>query len=170
MTPVLLAVAVAAGLGRQDAPPPEFVERKSPAPDEILRKKSEGWYLTGIPLIGVDPELGPVIGAQAQVFDNMYDGVVLTDAENRIIGWNRGAERIFGYSEAEVLGKCPEMLNPPELGPELTRAFRRQLALDGRWSGLVPFIRKGGAAGTCEVVCVPMTDESGRTIGAGCSR
>ncbi len=103
---------------------------------------------------------------QAQVFDNMYDGVVLTDAENRIIGWNRGAERIFGYSEAEVLGKCPEMLNPPELGPELTRAFRRQLARDGRWSGLVPFIRKGGAAGTCEVVCVPMTDESGRIIGA----
>jgi surface antigen Omp85-like protein len=51
-------------------PPPEFVDRKRPIPRELLEKKREGGYVTGLPLIGIDPELGPVIGAQVQIFDN----------------------------------------------------------------------------------------------------
>jgi outer membrane protein assembly factor BamA len=54
----------------QTPPPPEFLNRKPPAPKEILDHKTEGWYVTGIPLVGVDPELGPVLGLQAQIFDN----------------------------------------------------------------------------------------------------
>jgi hypothetical protein len=51
-------------------PPPDFLNRKEPIPKEILDNKTEGWYLTGIPMIGVDPEVGTVLGAQAQIFDN----------------------------------------------------------------------------------------------------
>lgn len=102
---------------------------------------------------------------QAQVFDNMYDGVLLTDAENRIIGWNRGAERIFGYGEAEMIGASPEVLNPPDAAQFITRGIHESIERLGRWSGLVPIIRKDGATGICEVVCVPMTDSRGSIIG-----
>ena len=39
------------------------------------------------------------------LLDNLYDGVYFVDTERRITYWNKGAERITGYSSAEVLGK-----------------------------------------------------------------
>jgi hypothetical protein len=67
----MVLIALLGLLAAQDPPPPpDFLDRKSPVPKEILDKKTEGWYLTGIPLMGVDPEVGAVLGAQAQIFDN----------------------------------------------------------------------------------------------------
>lgn len=40
------------------------------------------------------------------------DGIVLADAEHRIVRFNRGAEAIFGYTAAEVLGKPLDILVP----------------------------------------------------------
>jgi diguanylate cyclase (GGDEF)-like protein/PAS domain S-box-containing protein len=37
--------------------------------------------------------------------ENMHDGVYFVDRERRITYWNRGAERITGYTAAEVVGK-----------------------------------------------------------------
>ncbi|MTH54569.1 EAL domain-containing protein [Bacillus mangrovi] len=39
------------------------------------------------------------------VIESANDAIVLSDKEGKIISWNRGAERIFGYREAEVLGE-----------------------------------------------------------------
>lgn len=40
------------------------------------------------------------------------DAIVTADIEGNIVGWNRGAESIFGYSEAEVTGRTLTMLMP----------------------------------------------------------
>lgn len=40
-----------------------------------------------------------------RLLDNLYDGVYFLDPERRISFWNRGAERITGFSREEVLGK-----------------------------------------------------------------
>ena len=42
------------------------------------------------------------------------DAIVGTDAQRRIILFNRGAERMYGYEAREVLGKNLEMLIPPD--------------------------------------------------------
>ncbi len=47
---------------------------------------------------------------QAQVLDQVHDAVIQTDLEGRILKWNRGAELLLGYSEAEVLGRPLTML------------------------------------------------------------
>ncbi len=39
-----------------------------------------------------------------QLLDNLYDGVYFVDRERRITYWNKGAERISGFSAGEVLG------------------------------------------------------------------
>ena len=39
------------------------------------------------------------------IVDNIYEGVYFVDLERRITYWNRGAERITGYSAAEVVGR-----------------------------------------------------------------
>lgn len=45
------------------------------------------------------------------VLDNLYEGIYFVNLERRITYWNRGAERISGYSAAEVVGKeCADNL------------------------------------------------------------
>lgn len=40
------------------------------------------------------------------VLDSLYDGVYIVDRSRRILFWNHGAEKITGYSSAEVTGRC----------------------------------------------------------------
>ncbi|RPH35125.1 MAG: hypothetical protein EHM91_17615, partial [Planctomycetota bacterium] len=72
LTLELLLALPATRVNAQDPspPPPEFANRKRPIPDRLLKEKPEDGYITGIPMIGVDPELGPVLGAALQFFDN----------------------------------------------------------------------------------------------------
>lgn len=45
------------------------------------------------------------------IVENLYEGVYFVDMDRRITYWNRGAERITGYSAAEVVGNhCAENL------------------------------------------------------------
>lgn len=43
--------------------------------------------------------------SQLELLDNVEDGIYSTDFENRITYWNKGAEKIYGYSSDEVIGK-----------------------------------------------------------------
>lgn len=42
---------------------------------------------------------------QGDIIEAMNDAVIVTDTSMRITGWNKGAERTYGWTEAEVLGK-----------------------------------------------------------------
>jgi diguanylate cyclase (GGDEF)-like protein/PAS domain S-box-containing protein len=39
------------------------------------------------------------------IIENLYDGVYFVDRDRRITYWNKGAERISGYSAAQVIGR-----------------------------------------------------------------
>lgn len=43
------------------------------------------------------------------------DAAVTSDAENRIISFNAAAERLWGYSSSEVIGKNVHLLLPPDM-------------------------------------------------------
>lgn len=49
----------------------------------------------------------------AAVVDSMGDALVGLDAEGRVLSWNPGAERLYGYSAREMLGKSDAQLLPP---------------------------------------------------------
>ena len=38
------------------------------------------------------------------ILDNLYDGVYFVDLDRKITYWNKGAERITGYTAGEVVG------------------------------------------------------------------
>ncbi|HKN87848.1 MAG TPA: PAS domain S-box protein [Nitrospiraceae bacterium] len=46
------------------------------------------------------------------VFQSSSDGIVLTDDQGTIVSWNESAERMFGYTEAEIVGKPVSRLLP----------------------------------------------------------
>src|ERR1043165_738939 len=68
--------------------------------------------------------------------------IFLTDTESKIINWNRGAERILGYQEDEVLGESAFILFTPEdralKAPEreIDTALATGRAEDERWTGV----------------------------------
>ena len=47
-----------------------------------------------------------------QLANVMGDGVVISDAKGDIVFWNAAAERIFGYSSSEALGKSLDIITP----------------------------------------------------------
>ncbi len=48
------------------------------------------------------------------IVDSSSDAIVSIDREGRVTTWNSAAERLFGYSQAEMVGKAYEMIVPPE--------------------------------------------------------
>lgn len=65
--------------------------------------------------------------------------IITTDAEGRVVSWNKGAERVFGWSEQEMLGETLERLFVPEdrangvREDEMRRARDHSRAEDERW-------------------------------------
>jgi len=103
---------------------------------------------------------------QALVFDNLYDAVLITDTESRLVGWNRAAERVFGWTREEALGHGVELWLGEDRAEALGREVFDALDRDGRWQGEIRFSRKDGSPGVAETLVVPLLDENGRRVGA----
>ena len=48
------------------------------------------------------------------IVESSIDGILSVDLEGKITSWNPGARRIFGYSEAEMLGVAFKTLTPED--------------------------------------------------------
>jgi diguanylate cyclase (GGDEF)-like protein/PAS domain S-box-containing protein len=77
-------------------------------------------------------------------FDTAAEGIMICDAENRITGINMGFTEITGYSEPEVLGQTPHILNSGSHSPEFFENMWASLEHAGRWRGEIRNRRKNG--------------------------
>ncbi|HEX6704278.1 MAG TPA: response regulator, partial [Albitalea sp.] len=91
--------------------------------------------------------------------------IVTFELDGRIGTWNQGAEKVFGYGEAEVIGQPVALLFVPEdresgiVAEELRRARDEGRAEDDRWH-----LRKDGTRIFCSGITSPLYDD-GRLIG-----
>lgn len=84
------------------------------------------------------------------VLDNASDAVITGDGTATIVGWNRAAERIFGYSEPEAMGRSIASLLPPAQWEDYQRDITQ--FLQGKPSTYIgrpremQAVRKGGGS------------------------
>ncbi|MDA8129483.1 MAG: EAL domain-containing protein [Betaproteobacteria bacterium] len=81
----------------------------------------------------------------AKVFENTSEGVVITDAARRIVAVNRAFTRITGYSEDEVMGREPSLLQSGRHDAEYYDRMWRAIDSHGRWQGEIWNRRKNGS-------------------------
>jgi PAS domain S-box-containing protein len=75
---------------------------------------------------------------RAAVLENVQDSVIVTDLSGRVTYWNEGAERMFGYTAAEMRGRSLAPLYPPREAEALARDLERILQGHdhvGEWEG-----------------------------------
>src|SRR5262245_20216991 len=61
----------------------------------------------------------------AAIIESSDDAIIGQTLEGVITSWNRGAERLYGYTPEEVLGRRIAMLAPPDLPDELPQILAR---------------------------------------------
>src|SRR3954447_9421714 len=86
---------------------------------------------------------------QAQLLDLVDDGVVGTDADFCITQWNLGAERLYGYTAAQVLG-LPANEVATFAGDDQRERLERDLLESGRSRLELIAVRRHGTPGEGE--------------------
>jgi two-component system CheB/CheR fusion protein len=101
----------------------------------------------------------------AALVESSEDAIIGQDSQAVITSWNAAAERMFGYTAAEVIGKSIDILAPPDRAAELARIYAE--VLDG---GRVEHfeterVRRDGRRLQVSLSISPIRDRSGRIVG-----
>jgi len=81
----------------------------------------------------------------SKVLENTAEGVMVTDAESRIIHVNSAYSELTGYNEEELLGKVPLLLQK-ESRSKIYQGVQKSLETDGLWRGELWSSRKNGTS------------------------
>jgi PAS domain S-box-containing protein len=86
-----------------------------------------------------------------QLVDAVGDAILVADAGGAIVLWNRGAERMFGHTEAEALGQSLDLITPERL--------RKR-----HWDGYHKSMETGTTRYGSDVLRVPAVHKDGRAM------
>jgi len=100
------------------------------------------------------------------VLEQLPHPVVVTDTQNRIVGWNHLAEADFGFTKAEICGRSPTLVYAPDRNPSLADSILQKVLRSGRWSKRVSMVGKDGRQCHQHRIVAPLYSPAGELIGA----
>jgi PAS domain S-box-containing protein len=102
----------------------------------------------------------------AAIVESSEDAIISQDLDGIITSWNEGAERMYGYRAAEVMGKPLSLLIPPD-HPDEAPALLERIRRDERISHFETVrLRKDGSPVDVSLTMSPIKDSQGKVIGA----
>ncbi|HEX4122409.1 MAG TPA: PAS domain S-box protein [Verrucomicrobiae bacterium] len=109
---------------------------------------------------------GSTLGQLAAIVESSDDAIIRKSLTGKIVSWNSGAEKLYGYTETEMLGQSTELLLASEGGKELAPLLERV----GRGEQISHFEttqrRKGGDLVEVSVTISPVRNGNGQIIAA----
>lgn len=102
----------------------------------------------------------------AAIIESCEDAVVGKTLDGTVTSWNRGAENLYGYTAAEMLGRSSLLLIPSARPGELPELY--QLLQQGRPIERFETVRrrKDGSLVEVSITLSPIKDATGRVVGA----
>jgi len=128
--------------------------------EEELRRAHEELYQKTV------EQLGESRSRLALIIDSSEDAIISKGLDGTITSWNKGAERIYGYTPEEVIGKNISLLAPtdhPDEIPEILRKIARGESVEHDESVRVT---KDGRHLDVSISVSPLRDAKGDIVGA----
>lgn len=102
----------------------------------------------------------------AAIVDSSFDAIISKDLNSTIRSWNQAAERLFGYTADEAIGRSILMLIPDHLRSEEADIIGRIKAGDRVASYETTRVRKDGTMISVSLTVSPIRNPSGVIVGA----
>jgi PAS domain S-box-containing protein len=141
-----------------------------PIDDSAAPIRGEGGAVVGVVLVFRDVSLARRAFAAsahlAAIVESSDDPIISKDLNGIILSWNKAAERLYGYTAEEVLGKPISILVPPDHPDEIPAILDRI----GRGERIEHFeterVAKNGRRISVSLSISPIRDASGRVVAA----
>ena len=92
------------------------------------------------------------------VVENLGESIIVNDLDGKIVYYNKGSEKLFGYRAEEMIGKSIITLGVKK--PNVLAEIRKGNTFRGEFVHR----RKGGERFPSYVICIPLKDERGKPI------
>ena len=105
-------------------------------------------------------------GRLAAIVESSNDAIIGETLDGRITSWNQSAERIYGYTADEVLGRSMRILVPRERVNDVTQILERTKRGEVIDHVETMHLRKNGKQIYVSLVVSPIRDDAGQITGA----
>ena len=105
-------------------------------------------------------------GRLAAIVESSDDAIIGKTLDGTILSWNHGAEKLYGYSAQEAVGKSILMLLPPDHHDELLHILKKLERGERITQCETVRVRKDGTPLEVALTISPLLDEKGRVVGA----
>lgn len=105
------------------------------------------------------------ISFQSLLLDQVDNAVIFTDTDGKIKYWNKGAENIYGWKSAEVIGKSIYQVTVPTPLVNDSRIIMDSMKESGTWRGKFEVRRKNGTLFKAVITLTTIKNWKGKEIG-----
>ena len=135
-------------------------------PYRTLDNRIDGVVITFVDITERKQAADAVVRRLAAVVENSVDAIFSKDLDGTIRTWNRGAERLYGYSRDEAVGRSVRMLVPEDLADE----WAKVMAMLARGEHVEQLeterVRKDGQRIAVALTVSPIRDSDGKVVSA----
>lgn len=136
----------------------DITDRKRIA--EELRRANEELYRKTV------EQIGEYRSRLASIIDSSEDAILSKNLDGTIASWNRGAERMYGYTLEEVLGKHISLLAPPDRADEISEILQQIIAGENVEHRESIRVTKDGRHLNVSISVSPLRNAIGEIVGA----
>ena len=138
--------------------------KKIPVSASIRRLENSAQFLIMARDISGIKQTEEALKRESFIFENLNDGIILTDLKGYIQSWNQTANKIFGYTREEIIDKYVCRLIKFSGFDDFFEENIDRVDGNSSWTGETKILRKDLREGVSETSVFPFKDSSGEHI------